>query len=256
MQIKILGAHNTESKDTKHVTLLIDEVLAVEAGALASSLSFAEQQRIKAILLTHHHYDHIRDIPAVAMNAFLHEARIHVYSTQTVYDALANYLLNGELYPRFLTRPEDNPTIQFTVLAPGSTVKIAGYTVMAVPMTHSIPAVGFQVTSPRGKTVFYTGDTGADLTECWRSIMPQLLIIEVTMSNRWEEYARMSGHLTPGMLKQELEHFRELNGYLPQVIAVHMVPGQEEEIAAELAVVSADLGHTIALAREGMQVRL
>jgi ribonuclease BN (tRNA processing enzyme) len=256
MRIRILGAHNTESKDTRYVTLLIDDALAVEAGALTSSLSFAEQQKIETILLTHHHYDHIRDIPAIAMNAFLHETRIHIYCIQAVRDRLTSYLLDGELYPNFLIKPGDNPTIRFTVLAPESTTQIADYSIRAVPMTHSIPATGFQITSMEGKTVFYTGDTGADLKECWRRITPQLLIIEVTMSDSWEEYARISGHLTPDMLRRELESFLEVNDYLPQVVAVHMVPGQEEEIAAELAAVSTDLGHPIALGYEGMQIQL
>ena len=256
MHIQVLGAHNCESRDSKLVSLLIDEVLALDAGALTLSLSLAEQRNIKAILLTHHHYDHIRDIPAIAMNALLHETTVSVYSTRTVYDALAAHLLNGELYPRFLARPEDNPTVRFTVIAPNCTQEIAGYRVTAVPVQHSVPAVGYQVTSAEGKTVFYTGDTGPDLAACWQSISPQLLVIEVTAPNRYEEFARQSGHLTPSLLKQELASFRELNGYLPQVIAVHMNPRQEPEIADELAAASAELNHAITLAYEGMRLHL
>ena len=256
MHIEFLGAHNTESRETRLVTLLVDGVLALDAGALTSTLSFSEQQRLKAILVTHHHYDHLRDIPAIAMNAALHDDRIHLYSTQAVRDTLANYLLNGELYPRFLERPEDSPRVEFTVLVPYAPVTVAGYSVMAVPVKHSIPAVSLQVTSPEGETLLYTGDTGPHLAECWRSVSPQLLVIEVTMSNRWEEYALRSGHLTPAMLKKELASFRELKGYLPQVFTVHMIPCQEEEIAEEIATVAAELGHQITLAREGMRVHL
>ena len=87
MYIRVLGAHHCESQDSKLVSLLIDDVLAIDAGALTSSLSFAEQQKLTAILLTHQHYDHIKDIPAIAMNALLHETAIDVRSTQAVYDA-------------------------------------------------------------------------------------------------------------------------------------------------------------------------
>ena len=89
MKIQILGAHNCESQDTRLVSLLIDGVLAIDAGALTSSLSFKAQQKIKAILLTHQHYDHIRDIPALGMNSLLQETTISVYSTRAVRDALA-----------------------------------------------------------------------------------------------------------------------------------------------------------------------
>ena len=85
MNIQILGAHNLESKDSRFVSLLIDDVLAIEAGALTSSLSFTAQQKLEAVLLTHQHYDHIRDIPALAMNFLLHENTIAIYSIQPVY---------------------------------------------------------------------------------------------------------------------------------------------------------------------------
>ena len=95
MNIQVLGAHNCESQDSKFVSLLVDDILAIDAGGLTSSLSFSAQQKLKAILLTHRHYDHIRDIPAIAMNLFLRNASITVYSTQPVYDALTTHLLNG-----------------------------------------------------------------------------------------------------------------------------------------------------------------
>jgi hypothetical protein len=48
--------------------------------------------------------------------------------------------------------------------------------------------------------------------------------------------------------------FRELNGYLPQVIVVHMNPALESEIANELDVVSNALSCKITLAYEGQEV--
>ena len=46
MDITILGAHNTESEKTRLTSLLIDDVLAIDAGALTSSLSFGAQQNL------------------------------------------------------------------------------------------------------------------------------------------------------------------------------------------------------------------
>ena len=256
MQIKILGAHNCESQNTGFVSLLIDDVLALDAGALTSSLSFSAQQKLKAVLLTHQHYDHIRDIPAIAMNALLHETTISIYSTQAVYDALATYLLNDELYPDFLTKPQGNPTIKFTLMEPNKPRQIDGYSITAVPVNHSTLTVGYQVTSPEGKTVFYTGDTGAGLAECWQQVSPQMLITETTAPNRYEEFARNARHLTPLLLKQELESFKKLKGYLPEVVIVHMNPVQEKEIEAEIAVIARSLNHPITLTREGMLLNL
>jgi ribonuclease BN (tRNA processing enzyme) len=256
MNIKLLGAHNCESQDTKYVSLLVDDILAVDAGGLTSSLSFPAQQKLKAILLTHQHYDHIRDVPAIAMNFYLSEATINIYSILPVYDALTAHLLDGELYPNFLERPQGNPAIRFTVIEPLKTEQIEGYSILAVSMNHSVPAVGYQITSPDGKIVFYTGDTGPGLADCWQQVSPQLLIIELTAPNRFDEFCRELGHLTPELLKQELVIFRELKGYLPRVVAVHMNPGLEEEIEIEIAAVAKELDSPMTLGYEGMELHL
>ncbi|MFC1985555.1 MBL fold metallo-hydrolase [Chloroflexota bacterium] len=256
MNIKLLGAHNCESQNTKLTSLLIDDSLVLDAGGITSSLSFPAQQKLKAVLLTHQHYDHIRDVPAIAMNLYLSGYTINIYSTLTVYNVLATYLLGSGLYPNFLERPQGNPTIKFTVIEPYKAEQIEGYSILAVPVPHSVPAVGYQVTSPDGKVVFYTGDTGPGLANCWKHVSPQLLVIEVTAPNRHEDFGREVGHLTPSLLKQELTVFRELKGYLPQVVLVHMTPFLEKEIEAEVAAVAEDLNNPLTAGYEGMQLSL
>ena len=256
MNIKLLGAHNCESQNTKLLSLLIDDSLVLDAGGLTPSLSFPAQQKLKAILLTHQHYDHIRDVPAIAMNFALHGTTINIYSIQPVYDALSTHLLDGKLYPNFLEQPQNNPTVKFTVMEPYQTKQIEDYNILAVPVNHPDQAVGYQIISPGGKIAFYTGDTGPGLTECWEHVSPQLLVIEVTAPDRYEEFAKESGHLTPSLLKQELIIFRELKGYLPQVVVVHMNPRLEKEIEAEIAAVAKALDNSINLGYEGMQLNL
>ncbi|MFC1941283.1 MBL fold metallo-hydrolase [Chloroflexota bacterium] len=256
MNITLLGAHNCESQNTRFISLLVDDSLVLDAGGLTSSLSFPAQQKLKAILLTHQHYDHIRDVPAVGMNFYLSDTSLNIYSTLPVYDAIRANLLNNELYPNFLERPEGNPTIKFIVIEPCKTDQIEGYSILAVPVNHSVPTVGYQITSPDGKVIFYTGDTGTGLADCWEQVSPQLLIIEVTASNRFDEFAKESEHLTPNLLKQELVVFRELKGYLPQVVTVHMNPRLEEEIKAEIVAVAKDLNNSVVLGYEGMQLHL
>ena len=256
MNIQVLGAHNCESQNLRFVCLIIDDVLAIDAGGLTSNLSLSAQQKLRAVLLTHQHYDHIRDIPALAMNLFFESATINIYSTLPVRDALATHLLDGKLYPDFLKKPKKNPTIKFSIMEPHQTEQIEGYSVLAVPVNHPVPTLGYQITSPDGKAVFYTGDTGPGLASCWEYVSPQLLIIEVTAPNKYEEFAKESGHLTPSLLKQELTSFREVKGYLPPVIVVHMNPRLEKEIEAEIAVAAQVLNCPITLAYEGMQLRL
>jgi ribonuclease BN (tRNA processing enzyme) len=256
MNIRFLGAHNYESESTRLTSLLIDDILAIDAGAITSSLSLEAQQKIKAILLTHQHYDHVRDIPALAMNLFLGGARTTIYSIPAVYDIVTSHLMDNEIYPSFHQRPRRNPTLRLNIIEPLKAELIEGYSVLAVPVSHSTPAVGYQLTSPDGKVLFYAGDTGPGLAGCWRHVSPQLLIIETTASDKYKEGAAKGGHLSPSLLKEELISFREIKGYLPKVVAVHMSPNLEKEIAAEIAAVAKELGGSITLAFEGMELKL
>jgi ribonuclease BN (tRNA processing enzyme) len=155
-----------------------------------------------------------------------------------------------------LERPPANPTIKFKIIESQKIEQIEDYSILAVPVNHPVPAVGYQITSHEGKKIFYTGDTGTGLAECWTHVSPHLLFMEVTAPNRHEEFAKESGHLTPNMLKQELTSFQKLKGYLPKVILVHLNPYLEKEIEAEVAEVAEALDNSITLAREGMRLRL
>lgn len=256
MNIQLLGVHNCESQNTKLTSLLIDDILVVDAGGLTSSLSFPAQQKLKAILLTHQHYDHIRDVPAITFNFAMANAAIDIYSTLPVYETLTTHWLNGDVYPKFLGWPQGDPKINFTLVEAYKTRQIEGYGILPIPVNHSVPTVGYQITSPDGKVLFYTSDTGPGLAACWEHVTPQLLITEVSAPDRFEELYKSRGHLTPTLLRQELISFRELKGYLPRVVIVHINPRLEEEIKAEIAAVAGDLDHPIGVGYEGMQLHL
>lgn len=253
MEVQVLGAHSLESADVRLTSLLIDEVLALDAGSLASSLSFSAQRKLKAILLTHQHFDHIRDIPMIGMS-FTYWGSVKVYSISAVLDALSLYFLNQKLYPDFQKFPPGRPSLEFIPLQPGKPTTIEGYTVMALPMNHPVPAVGYLVSASDGKTIFYTGDTGMGLSSSWKYVAPQLLIVEVSGPNDWGKIAHDAQHLTPGLLKEELTKFRLLKGYLPSILAVHLNPFLESKTKEELEQIAFELGAKITLAKEGMRL--
>jgi ribonuclease BN (tRNA processing enzyme) len=256
VNVTILGAHSSETTAARCISFLIDSTLAIDAGALTSSLSLEEQKRLKTVLLTHAHFDHIKDIPLLALNSFRMNTRIQIYSHQAVHTTIQNHLLNGHVYPRLQGLPAENPTISFHRIIPFRERKIENYRVLALPVNHTESSLGYQVSDVDGKALFYTGDTGPGLRECWQHLSFQLLIAETTLPNGYEDYARLTGHLTPNLLLAELTALRQLRGELPRIVVVHLDPLLEDEIKEELAEVAGVLKATITVATEGMRLKL
>jgi len=256
MKLEILGAHNCESRDTRLVSLLIDQTLAIDAGSLTSSLSIAEQQHLKAVLITHHHFDHIRDLATLGMNIY-DRGTIELYALDSALSMISNHLFTEEIYLDFRKMPSpERPTFKLCPLEPYKEVIIEGYALLPLPVSHNVPAVGYQITSRDNKCIFFTGDTGRNSPSLWQALSPQFLIIEVTMSNRFEMLATASGHLCPRLLKEELAEFKKIRGYLPPIVTVHMSPQFEGEIREEVERISEELEAKITLGYEGMKILL
>lgn len=258
MKIQILGAHLAELKGARLTSLLIDGTLVVDAGGLTSALSLLEQKKIKTVLLTHHHFDHTRDLVTLAANAgYYWQRQLVVYALRYTLDIVTNCLLDGKIYTNFLEYPsKEKPTLILEAIEPYSRKTIAGYDVLAVPVKHSVPAVGYQITSSDGKSLFYTGDTTVGISDCWQHISPQLLITEVAGPNKYGDWLKKAGHLCAWFLKEELIQFRQLKGYLPRVIVIHIGNPYEQEIKEEVAQVAQELEADISLGYEDMKITL
>jgi Cft2 family RNA processing exonuclease len=255
MIIKFLGTHNAESKNTRLVSFLIDDVLAVDAGSLVSELTFPEQKKIKAILLSHGHYDHIRAVPAFAFNNS--DRTTKVIATQKTLEILSSHLIDGVVYPEFTSNASflQKATLQLVPLEPFKPRNIEGYKVRAVPVQHNLDGVGFEITAG-DKTLFYTGDTGPGLSSIWGNISPQLIVTDLTWPNRLASSAKDAGHLCPEMLEEELIEFRRVNKYLPKVTVIHLSPQHESEIEREVRRIAKSLGISIDVAHEGEELVL
>ena len=255
MIIRFLGTHNAESKNTRLVSFLIDDVIAVDAGSLVSELTFSEQEKIRAILLSHGHYDHIKGVPAFAFNNS--DRTTKVIATQKTLDILSSHLIDGVVYPEFTSEASflRKAILKLVPLEPFKPRNVEGYKVRAVPVQHNLDGVGFEITS-ENRTLFYTGDTGPGLSSVWGNISPQLIITDLTWPDSLASAAKDAGHLCPEMLKEELIEFRRMNDYLPRVTAIHVSPQHEPEIEREVREIAESLGISIDIAHEGEKLIL
>jgi Cft2 family RNA processing exonuclease len=251
VNIKFLGTHNAESLHTRLVTLLIDDIIAIDTGCLTSELTYPEQEKIKAILLTHGHYDHIRGVPAYAFNNYCDVTK--VYGTQPALDMLTSHLVDGIIYPDFTTTNPmcDQRSLELIPLTPSVSIDLHGYSILPLSVNHKLGAVGFYISNKEGKKIFVSGDTGHGLNHIWKEISPDVLIIEVTFPDNIEQTALDAQHLCPKMLKKELLEFHKIKRYYPRVVLIHLCPKLESDIRKDIKVVEKSLGIPIEIASEG-----
>ena len=253
MEIRLLGAHNTESSTTRHVALLVDGVLALDAGGINGALSLPEQDRLQALLITHRHFDHMKDVATLGLNT-LNTSTIDLFAPPSAIDALTSHLMNGVIWGRLWEMPSpEKPSYRLHAVEEEASFEAAGHQVRAFPMPHSVPALGYLVTDG-SRSFFYTGDTGPGCARVWSRFSTNLLVVETTYPNREVDLARLVQHLTPALLRDELLEWRAVASVLPPVLVVHHNPRFEAEIATELQEVARELGTAITLGSEGMVV--
>lgn len=253
MEFRVLGGHQADSTEGRPISFLIDGATAIDAGGLTGALSMAEQERVARVLVTHQHYDHIRDLAFLGLGALVAGRQVEIHCTQVVHDLLRQTILNNAIWLDFFSRPDANePTFVHHPIEPGRGYEIGGYKVRALDNRHhSVPVVGYEVTAGSGKRVFYTGDTGPGIRDLWPQVEPDVLITEVTYPNSVATAAD-HGHLTAALAEEELVAFRDLKGYLPRILICHPNQTHDREIAAEVADLARRLRTSIEITHEGL----
>jgi cAMP phosphodiesterase len=148
--------------------------------------------------------------------------------------ALRQHIFNGVIWPDFTRIPSPSqPALSFVELAVGQRLAVAGRHIEVLPAAHTVPAVGFAVSSAADAPAWvYTGDTGPN-PALWRRLATMsvhTLVIETAFSDDEATLAKISQHLCPTMLEDEL---RGLTGDV-NVLITHIKPGEVEAVMREI----------------------
>ena len=243
MDIRILGCHGSDTL-LQHATgphtcntcsFLLNETLLLDAGTVASKLSLHEQGQIHHIILSHLHFDHIKGLPMLADNLSEQmDAPIVVAGLPEVLQGLRRHIFNTDVYPDFFRIPTpERPTFTSSNLKPGTTYSFSGVDITPILVNHTVPTTGF-IVQDRSAAFVYSGDTYST-DELWHKAkqIPHLktAFIECSYPNSMMDLARISKHLTPALLMQEL---RKLDRDDISVYAYHLKPVYKDQILREL----------------------
>lgn len=242
MQIRVLGCSGSIAAGSRTTSFLVDRTVLIDAGTGVGDLTLDEMAAIDHIFVTHSHLDHVLSIGLLAdsVTRSRHARQrppIEVHALSDTLKALRQHIFNGVIWPDFTRLPSaEAPVLKLVPMELGDVVQAAGTQVLALPAAHTVPALGFAVCDPQrpeaGHWVF-TGDTGPN-PELWTRLSRMkvsALVIETAFGDDELALARISRHLCPSLLREELTHLPAAT----DVYITHIKPGEVDAVMAEIA---------------------
>jgi cAMP phosphodiesterase len=237
LQLRVIGCHGGETPKHRTSAFLLDERLAIDAGALTSGLDLPLQCRLEAVLVSHAHLDHVRDLATIADNRAQQGCKpLLIVGTKPTIGVLQKHFFNGLLWPDFTQIPtKKNPTIVYKILKPEVRTVVAGYGVRAIEVTHTIDTSAF-IVDKDGASLAYSGDTGPT-DRLWEALNEvkdlRALLMEVSFPNEQQKLATVSGHHTPQTLLPDLKKYKNPKD-LPTLL-YHIKPTFQATVEKECA---------------------
>jgi 3',5'-cyclic-nucleotide phosphodiesterase len=232
LQLRVVGCHGGETPKHRTCAFLLDERLSIDAGSLTSGLDLALQYKLEAVLVSHSHLDHIRDLATIADNRAQYGCPpLQIVGTRPTLDILKRHFFNDLIWPDFTQIPsKKEPTIVYKVLKPEVRVVIAGFGVRAIAVTHTIDTSAF-IVDKDGAAIAYSGDTGPT-DRLWEVLRREkdlrALLMEVSFPNGMQRLATLSGHHTPQTLVKDLAKYGRPKD-LPTLL-YHIKPAFQAEV--------------------------
>lgn len=230
------------------VSFLVNDEVAIDAGALGLLADLERQRRVQHVFVTHEHLDHIATLPIFLENVYERGPDcVEVLASRGVLDFLHHDIFNGRVWPDFIELSKiDDSFLVATSLEPWQPVVRAGLRITPLPVSHSVETLGL-VVDDGTSVVAFPSDTGP--TELFWKHLATLdrltaVFLETSFPQALASLAAATGHLCPATFAAEVAK-------LPQQvrwIVVHRKARYAAQIASELA----DLGlDGVELARAG-----
>ncbi|CAG4883934.1 CAMP phosphodiesterases class-II:Metallo-beta-lactamase superfamily [Georgfuchsia toluolica] len=229
MKIRILGCSGgIGGRHLRTTSMIVDHDILVDAGTGAADLQIADLVQIDHVFITHPHLDHVACLPFIVDTVGDRRSRpLIVHATAEVIEILHSHIFNWAIWPDFSAIPTpEKPYLRFETLNLGEPVKLDNRIITALPANHTVPAVGYSLSSGGGTLVF-SGDTTI-CPELWAEVNCirdlRYLIVECAFPDRERRLAEMSKHLCPSLLAEELTN-SQLDA---EIFITHLKPGQIE----------------------------
>lgn len=238
MRVRVLGA--APGGGFPLTGVLVNDDLAVDAGPLGHAAPVSELAKVRDVLLTHAHIDHVAGLPIFLDAVYGLGPPPAVWGIRHTLDAVRSALFNGVLWPDFVAMSgRMSPFLTLHEIIPDRQVTVGRYTVTPLEVDHVVPTVGYVVDDGQVAMAMLTDTapvpTVLDRLATWNRL--KLVLLEASFPDSEARLAATSKHLTVGQ-------FCSLAARLPSrvmVRAIHVKPRWASEIAARVPVIDGEL---------------
>ncbi len=239
MRILPLGCYGSDLGTKRSISIAFSRSIVLDAGAILGTLPFDDIFSLRHIVISHAHFDHVKDLPMLA-DLLLMQAHqtLVVHATKTVAEQLRQHIFNNTIWPDFTAIPSAKPTIVFNYFSFYEPFTVDGLTFMPIPVNHVVESAGFIVSDATSR-IAWSGDThrsAAFIEAVNKCDSLDALFYEVSFPDRLQKIADASLHLTPRILHEEIHKIRHI---VPTYL-FHLKPTMEKQLRQEVSSYSWD----------------
>jgi ribonuclease BN (tRNA processing enzyme) len=212
---------------------LINESVAIDAGAIGFFQGPAKQAAIRHVFLSHSHIDHLASLPMFLENVADLAPPVVLHASADVQKSLRLDVFNDRLWPNFLDLTHDNkPFVSLHTIASGQSVDVDGLRITPTAVHHVVPTLGF-VIEDATSAIVVSSDTGPT-EELWHRARqtPNLkaVFLEATFPDEMAQLANVTQHLTASGFVREMQKLS-----LPaRFFAVHLKAAFRDQVTKQL----------------------
>lgn len=215
------------------MSYLIDDRIAVDAGSLGFYGSPHEQAAVRDVLISHSHIDHIASLPVFLENTHHFSSElVTIYGNSSVVECLKEDIFNDRVVDREVVDLTQSDRVRLQTIVSKQPIQLDDVRITPITVNHVVPTLGF-IIEKNTTAVVIASDTGPT-DEIWTEAakLPNLrgVFLEATFPDTMMWLAEVSKHLTPALLRQEIQKLPEC----PLVIAVHIKARFYQDVVREL----------------------
>lgn len=228
------GSESASRRQSNLISYVVDEQLAVDAGALAL-LPLAEQKKLTTVFLSHSHTDHIATLPLLLENVYTWTPEcITVYANASTIADLKQHVFNDRIWPDiFRISQIATPFIDLRAIEAGQVVQVGNKRVTAFDVQHTIPTLGYLIQDETDAVAIVADTSPCDAIWEFLSGAEKLraVFLEISFPDALQWLADISQHLTPqNFLAETRKLQRQVEWYV-----THMKPEFASQIVEEVA---------------------